>query len=497
MGVSRLAEQVNSSGGEGTPPTRDRAWERRYHRKLVATDFVVVLASVFGAQLLRFGVAAAELSIPLAGRAEFLVTYTALSVVLIAAWLLFLSVWDTRGARVIGTGPNEYKRVAHATFAVFGSFAIISFLLKAEIGRGYLMIALPVGLFLLLLARWLWRKRLHRQRARGLNVYRTLIAGEREKLRHVASQILSDTPSGFDLVGAVTTRGTSSYLLPGVPVVADYAHLVDAVDERHADTLIITSTDDISPQQLREIGWELESRQVDLVVTAALTDVAGPRIHMRPVAGLPLAHVDYPLFIGQKYFVKRLFDIAVSASGLLVLSPFFLLIAILVKRDSRGPVFFRQERVGQAGVCFTMFKFRSMVVDAEKRLPALRDQSDGNDLMFKMKNDPRVTKVGAVLRRYSLDELPQLVNVLLGEMSLVGPRPPLSREVEQYERWVHRRLLVRPGITGLWQVSGRSDLSWEDSLRLDLYYVENWSLMGDLVVLWRTVKTVVRPEGAY
>ncbi len=182
-----------------------------------------------------------------------------------------------------------------------------------------------------------------------------------------------------------------------------------------------------------------------------------------------------------------------------MLSPVLLVLALLVKVTSTGPVFFLQERVGLNGSTFHMIKFRSMVVDAEQRLQELSalDRAEGNTVLFKMKNDPRVTRVGAFMRRYSLDEVPQLFNVLVGSMSLVGPRPPLAREVERYDVHVHRRFLVKPGMTGLWQVSGRSDLSWEDSVRLDLYYVENWSMVGDLLILWRTARAVVAKDGAY
>jgi exopolysaccharide biosynthesis polyprenyl glycosylphosphotransferase len=248
---------------------------------------------------------------------------------------------------------------------------------------------------------------------------------------------------------------------------------------------------------MRQLGWELEASSTTLIVAPALTDVAGPRIHARPVAGLPLIQVDYPAFTGRRYALKRAFDIVVSLLALVILSPVLLVIALLVRRDSPGPALYTQERVGLNGARFHMLKFRSMVVDAEAQLPSLLDRSDGNGVLFKLKSDPRVTRIGAVLRRYSLDELPQLVNVLVGEMSLVGPRPPLASEVERYDEWAHRRLLVRPGITGLWQTQGRSDLSWEDSVRLDLYYVENWSLTGDVIILYRTIRAVVRASGAY
>lgn len=499
MGVSVTFEQVN--GALHVPSSKRRptpAWEARYARKLLFSDAAIVIGSLFAAQVLRYGFASEELQIPVSERNQFALTYSSLSLLLATAWLLALSIWETRSPTAIGTGATEYKRVARATLMTFGMYAIVAFISKAQIGRGYLMIALPAGLFLLLLSRWLWRKRLHRQRARSLNSYRTLIVGEREKVHHVASQIRRDPSAGFDLVAAVTELGTAQDVLPSLPVVANYVDIMRAVDEQNVDTVIITSTDNITPQQLREIGWELETRRISLIVAAALTDIAGPRIHMRPVSGLPLIHVDYPEFTGRKFFAKRVFDLVLSAIGLVLLSPIFLLIAIAVKLSSRGPVFYSQIRIGMNGIPFRMFKFRSMVVGADDKLKSLLDAQGTSDKpLHKIENDPRITPFGRFIRKYSIDELPQIANVFLGNMSLVGPRPQREAEVSLYQSNHARRLMVKPGITGLWQVSGRSNLSWEDAIRLDLYYVENWSMMGDLVLLWRTVKEIVQPTGAH
>ncbi len=229
----------------------------------------------------------------------------------------------------------------------------------------------------------------------------------------------------------------------------------------------------------------------------ALTDVAGPRVHIRPVSGLQLLYVEQPEFTGPTWAMKEAFDRALAALALLALSPLLVLIAASIRLTSTGPVIFRQVRVGRNGEVFTVYKFRTMVVGAETHLEALWEISEGNGVLFKLKDDPRVTRVGRFLRRLSLDELPQLWNVLVGSMSVVGPRPALPNEAERYGRSTARRLLVKPGITGLWQVSGRSDLSWEDSVRLDLYYVENWSFAGDVQILWKTLSAVVRGQGAY
>jgi exopolysaccharide biosynthesis polyprenyl glycosylphosphotransferase len=234
------------------------------------------------------------------------------------------------------------------------------------------------------------------------------------------------------------------------------------------------------------------------VVSPGVVDVAGPRLTMRPVAGLPLIHVEKPQYSGTKKLQKRAFDICVSLTVLLCALPVMLVSAIAIKLTSKGPVFYRSERIGLDGVPFDMIKFRTMVDGADSQVDELvaRNESVGG-VLFKIREDPRVTTVGRYLRRYSIDELPQFINVLRREMSVVGPRPPLRREVDTYDDQVRRRLLVLPGITGLWQVSGRSDLSWEDSVRLDLSYVENWSISNDLLIAAKTIRTVLAGSGAY
>jgi exopolysaccharide biosynthesis polyprenyl glycosylphosphotransferase len=233
------------------------------------------------------------------------------------------------------------------------------------------------------------------------------------------------------------------------------------------------------------------------VVSPGLAEIGGRRLHIQPVAGLPLLHIEEPTFAGFRRMVKGIFDRTVAAVALLVLSPLLLGIGLVVRLTSRGPALFRQTRVGRSGAEFRMVKFRSMVVDAEDRRKHLLADNETDGPMFKIRQDPRVTAIGRVLRRFSLDELPQLFNVLGGSMSLVGPRPPLPAEVARYQHATRRRLLVKPGLTGLWQISGRSDLSWEESVRLDLRYVEDWSLSLDMVVLWKTARAVMKAEGAY
>lgn len=477
--------------GVGAP-----AWETRYGRKLVFTDLVIVLASVFGAQVLRFGVAPEDLSTRVSS-ASIELSYSLLSAVLVVGWLVMLTLGETRKPQNFGVGSSEYRRVVTATLMTFGVFAVIAFAFRVNIGRGYLLIALPTGLIALVLGRYLWRRRLHWQRRRGNNVYRTMLIGEAAKVRHVYRQMQADINAGFDVVVAVTddqSRITRS--ISGVAT-RPYDGLLDSVSEFDIDTVIITGSDDLPPEKLQQLGWELDDRHVDLVVAAALTDVAGPRIHMRQAVGFPLIYVDYPKLTGFKRLVKRMFDLLGSLVLIVLLLPVMLAVAIAVKLGSRGPLFYSQERIGVKGRPFPMFKFRSMVQNADDQLASLLDAQGTSDKpLHKVTNDPRITPVGRFLRRYSLDELPQLFNVVLGTMSLVGPRPQREAEVALYDKYHHRRLLVKPGITGLWQVSGRSSLEWDDAIRLDLYYVENWSLVGDLVILWRTVRAVAQADGA-
>lgn len=414
-----------------------------------------------------------------------------------AGWLIALGVSASRQPTVFGTGSVEYSRVISSTLMAYGLTTIVMFVLDVPVPRSFVYTSLPLGIILLVLGRWVWRKRLHQQRRRRKNTYRTLLVGERAKCVHTAKQLRRNRLAGFDIVGAATTDDAVDELLPGLEVVTNIDGVLDAVKELDVDTLIITSDDSITPPHLRQLGWELEARGVDLIVATSLTDITGQRIHTRPVSGLPLIYIDYPKFEGSRYYAKRFLDLSGAIIGLILSSPVLLAVAILVRVDSPGPIFYKQERLGVRGKPFTMYKFRSMQANAEVELPSLLDQSDSNNVLFKLQDDPRVTPIGRFLRRHSLDELPQLVNVLKGDMSLVGPRPPLKREFDQYEDWVNRRLFVRPGMSGLWQVSGRSHLTWAESVRLDLDYVENWSFTGDLIILWRTVRAVVKAEGAY
>ena len=474
-------------------------WQQRYGTWLAASDVIVVSVVVAAAHILRFGnVTSGSLW---AGYAS--VAYSAVSVLIVVAWALVLAIYHTRAQQVIGAGPEEFRRVWTATLWVFGVIAVVSTLFKLEIARGYLAIAFPVGLLALSVNRHLARMYVSAQRRRGRFMTAVLAVGEPISATVLAQSLTRRPSDGYTVVGVCTPGVTQleNIVVPGLGSVRVFPYEGDirhAIAASQADTVALTSAGELGPEGIRDLSWQLEKLGVDLVVSPGIVDVAGPRLTVRPVADLPLIHVDKPQYQGAKRFQKRAFDVCFSLLALLAASPVMIVAAVAVKVTSPGPVFYRAERIGQDSVPFRMIKFRTMVVDADRRLAEVAELNDSaGGVLFKIRTDPRVTRAGRLLRRYSIDELPQFINVLLGEMSVVGPRPPLRAEVETYDHRVWRRLLVRPGITGLWQVGGRSDLSWDDSVRLDLSYVENWSMLSDLAIAAKTVGAVCRGSGAY
>ncbi|ASD23318.1 MULTISPECIES: sugar transferase [Cryobacterium] len=471
------------------------AWARQYRTKLQLTDAAVIVAAVTAAFLARFA-----LGTPIANTTPIPLSAWAVIGLVIGTWIVTLSTFRTRAPRVVAVGATEYKLVINASALAFGLLAIAFLLLQVNTARAYFVFALPLGVAALVLERWLWRKWLIHQRKFGHYLARAIVVGGRDDIEYVVRQINDKSGAAYHVVGAaLEDENTTSVTSAGhrVPVVSDFAHVAAAAQSLGVDAVIVAGHPSLGNTFIRNLGWDLEKTSAELVLSSRLTDVAGPRIHFRPVEGLPLIHVEIPQYDGAKHVLKRALDITLGATALLVISPLLLVIGVLVKLDSPGPVLFRQERVGRNGRTFHMIKIRSMVRTAEDDLAGLLDKNEGAGVLFKIRSDPRITRVGRVLRKYSLDELPQLWNIVVGQMSLVGPRPPLPAEVENYESHMHRRLYIKPGLTGMWQVNGRSNLSWEESVRLDLYYVENWSLAGDLMIIWRTVKIVIRPLGAY
>jgi exopolysaccharide biosynthesis polyprenyl glycosylphosphotransferase len=483
-----------SPSTEAAPLPRFR-WKRRYTHALILTDMTVVVIAMVGAQIVNLG-----LPFPTADIAS--VYYSILSVLVAAIWLTMLSVYRTRSPRVIGVGVEEYRRVMSATLATVAIIAVALMILRPGYARGYLAVGLPLGMFLLLLGRAVCRGFLARQRRRGECMTSVLAVGDARAVRDLVKYLSREFSHGYSVIGVcLTGRSTWGTIeVPGVgtlPVLGDETDIKRAIARTNADTVALTATEHLGPDGIRELSWDLHKLDVDLVVSPGVVDVAGPRLTIQPVSGLPLIHVEKPQYRGAQQIQKRAFDLLLSLVVLTGALPVMILAAIAIKLTSKGPVFYRSERIGIDGEPFELIKFRTMVDGADRRLDDLRASNDSNGVLFKMHDDPRVTKVGRILRRYSIDELPQFFNVLRRDMSVVGPRPPLRCEVDTYSDQVRRRLLVLPGITGLWQVSGRSDLSWEDSVRLDLSYVENWSIANDFLIAAKTVGAVLAAKGAY
>jgi exopolysaccharide biosynthesis polyprenyl glycosylphosphotransferase len=469
-------------------------WRRRLRvtAAIAVTDYAVILLAVASGLSLD-----ALLRGP--GGAVALDAWLVMGPLIAIIWGGALELYRSRERHVVGNGSTEYARITTATSVATGLIAVLLLLWHVDVGRGAFLMSMPIGLGALLIERNRWRHWLGSRPELGRGLSRALIVGAREDVGYVAAQ-LRRSAAAYSIVGAAVEDDLAGGVATEngvVPVVGALDNVAELVRRHDVETVIVASTPPGGSAALRRLSWSLEGAATELVLASQLTDVAGPRIHFRPLEGMPLIHVEIPRFEGPRHTMKRAFDIVASAFALLVLSPLLLLLAMLVRADSSGGAIFKQERVGRNGERFEIFKFRSMSTDAEARLVELETLNEASGPLFKLRDDPRVTRVGKVLRRYSLDELPQFWNVFKGDMSIVGPRPPLPKEVETYEGGTERRLYIKPGLTGMWQVSGRSDLEWEEGVRLDLYYVENWSLIGDLRIIWRTVKIMLHPVGAY
>lgn len=483
-----------------------RLAHRRYARAVAISDAAVLAATMAIAQIGRFG----SLDVPTPNAGLLTGSYMLLGAVLGVLWWSMLGMMRTRARGVLGEGAEEYRRIAKASFLVFGWFALMSMLFKYDASRGYLAIAFPAGVLLLVVVRMIARRRVQRARCSGAGLANVLVVGSSQSAERIAAWFDRHPESGYRVIGVwsppavgsgVTgrTAGATVSRVPNQRSVHPHTNLplVQAITDFAVDSVVVTDSEALGHDGLRDLSWELTGTDVELMVSPNVIDVVGARIHVREVSSMPLIHVEQPTYAGANHVLKLLFDRIGAGLVLAVLSPLLMVTALAVKATSPGPVFYRQERIGLDGKRFAMIKFRSMRQGADGELFALIAAQGSNSWELpKIEDDPRITRVGRFIRRYSIDELPQLLNVLRGDMSLVGPRPQRDFEVERYDHVASRRLTVRPGMTGLWQVSGRSNLEWADAIRLDLLYVENWSIIRDLVILWRTARAVIGSDGA-
>lgn len=494
--ADRLEKQTSQAKAHGYQ------WKRSYRRRLVLVDTITVVAAVIVGLVGRFGVPADNPHAAGEGW-PFVVIY---SIGLAVLWLAALGLAQSRDLSLAGVGVEEYRRVITATAWVFGIIAAAGLLVHEQIARGYLLIALPVGLAGLFAGRHLLRRNLAKKRSRGEFTNHVVVLGEPDSIVSLCRSFQREKGAGYKVIGACvpghdgeigdvleTSTGT-------VPILGDARSVEDALRLTGADVLAVAAVERLGHENVRRLAWRLDLLRVDLIVVPGMTDIAGPRLKMRPIDNVPLFHIARPEHdSGPSRYSKRIFDVAFASVALVLLMPIFIVLAVAIKLDDRGPVFFRQKRPGLHGLPFRILKFRTMSVAPDASSCAEPDPVEQMTAVFfaKSESDNRVTRVGRFLRKTSLDEIPQLFNVLAGSMSIVGPRPLIPGEGRSVEYYMERRALVKPGITGLWQISGRSDVSAEERIRLDHSYVDNWSLLSDTVIVLRTVRAVLRRQGAY
>jgi exopolysaccharide biosynthesis polyprenyl glycosylphosphotransferase len=468
---------LNKTKGEGSSSD----WKPKLRRKIGIVDFFVLLLVTVVNLRIRFP------QIWIDDLTNYEIKNIGIATLILFSWIIVLWFNGSRDTNILGFGADEYKRLINATLFSFTFIAFISYIFKLEISRGFVLLVFPTGLISLFISRRILRKRLLKSRNEGRYVSRVLLlhSGVADP---VEKRLLIAKHAGLNIVHKLKTQESQEF---------NHKQIVAEALINNCDQIMVGQSAIISASELRNLGWALEETSIDLVVAPAVTEIAGPRLKVSNVEGLPLLHLDQPVFSGSAKAAKRLLDLFLSTVGLILISPFLIVIALIIKSHDRGTVLYSQKRVGQNNKEFNVYKFRTMYEGSHEKRDEVMAQTNKDLRLAKSPNDPRITKPGAFLRRWSIDEIPQIINVFKGEMSLVGPRPPLSVEVNMYEKSERRRLLVKPGLTGLWQVSGRSELDWEDAVRLDLYYVENWSLTLDILILIRTAAAVWRGEGAY
>jgi len=456
-------------------------WAPQLAKNMALFDFITLALTLLLVASVRFS------DIWLENLTSYEIRNILFSILILISWNFFLWFTNSRDTKILGFGADEYKRIINATFLSFTLIAITSYIFKLEISRSFILITYLLGLMFLFILRRLLRRRLLKARLKDRYISKVMLLQSTE-VDLVETRLNTAQHAGFRIVLRYLLNENKSL---------DLTEIVNKAKENNCDQIMVGQSALISAVELRKLGWALEDTSIDLVVAPAVTEIAGPRLKVSNVEGLPLLHLEQPSFSGLARVTKRILDLFVSIFGLILSSPILFIVALIIKYFDNGPIIYCQKRIGKDNKEFFVYKFRTMVEGSHSLRSEVMSNTSKDPRLAKNPNDPRITKPGLFLRRWSIDEIPQLINVIRGEMSLVGPRPPLAEEVSRYEKSESRRLLVTPGLTGLWQVSGRSELDWEDAVRLDLYYVENWSLTLDLLIILRTAAAVWRGEGAY
>lgn len=480
-------------------------WRYIYVAALVAVDVLVMLLSLV--ICFAFNPGAYDTVTRAMPIWAFLLAYCVIG-------LLCLAFAGAYHRHVMAEGYELYTKLINAAIFTIVLASCVAFMLNLQLPRTALIIAPLVGLVCELVARWMMRCLLHHHRRRGECKYTTVIVGSSEGINRTLRLMRRNSALGYMPVAvcpiAPDPRMDDAYVVTNfvadpdiegadkLRVLSFGSRFARTIERMGVQEVYIADVLSRDSKLLHAMSLAIESLGIELAISVSLADVGGHRLHLRNSAEQQVLIASLPQYRTTTYVIKRIIDIVLSAVALVISSPIMLGVAIAIKLDDGGPVLFKQTRVGIHGKPFTMYKFRSMVTNAEEIKAKLAAESGQTDrFIFKLKDDPRITKVGKFIRKTSLDEFPQFFNVFKGDMSLVGPRPALPDEVARYGSLYSTRLLVKPGITGPWQVSGRSDLSQEQSEFLDVSYIENWSITGDLAILAKTVMVVFRGTGSY
>lgn len=501
LGSRQIDEGTNASEASRAPTHarigwttvhnhRDRPHLRRdplrvYATRAVIWDIVAVTAAATVGFILRWTI---PYNLNISDR-----TYVFFAGVVVVSWIGVLVLRGAYDTRILGVGSEEFKRIVGASALVFAAIAIVSFALKLDLSRGFVLITFVAGMLLLLSVRWVLRSWLRHERMYGHFLHRTIVIGSGAAQTEIVDMLDRDPVAGFTVVDVIeepSVEVTDSELDAWLDEVMARISLQDA------DTVAVAGSPALGQRVIQRLSWRLEGPRVDLLVAPNVGDIAGPRVSMRMAADLPLLHLDEPHLTGPKRVIKRTLDITVGIVLFVLFLPFMVVAAIGTFATSRGPIFYVQQRVGRGGEMITVTKFRTMYVGADKERERVIGTPD-ESIFERYKSDPRITPFGRILRRWSIDEMPQVINVIGGSMSLVGPRPVLPDELGLFDDADHRRHLTKPGLTGLWQVSGRKEVDWDERMRMDLEYVENWSPALDLVIVAKTAKVVLSGKGAY